>query len=256
MMKILAICKRDFVNYFTTPVAYIVLAIFLYLIGRIFWFAYSNFTEAYRTFSAYPQLKEELTLGQAVLRPYFILMSNILMFFIPLITMRLLSEEKKLGTIEFLLTSPVTVPQIIIGKFFAASALIIVMLIGTSIYPMLLQYYGHPDLGALASGYLGLLLLAIAFIGLGLFASSLTENQIIAAIISFAILLLFMIINWGSKNVGNPTITEILNYLSIPDHFNDFAKGVIDTQNIVFFLTLAILGLFLTGIIVQSHRWR
>lgn len=197
MMKILAICKRDFVNYFTTPIAYIVLAIFLFLIGRIFWFSYINFAEAYRSYSAYPWAKEELTLGQAVLRPYFMIMSNILMFFIPLITMRLISEEKKIGTIEFLLTSPVTVPQIIIGKFLAASGLVIVMLIGTSIYPMLLQFYGHPDLGALASGYMGLLLLAFAFIGLGLFASSLTENQIIAAIISFAVLLLFWIINWG-----------------------------------------------------------
>ena len=256
MMKIIAICKRDFVNYFTTPIAYIVLAIFLYLTGKMFWFAYINFADVYRTYAAYPWAKEELSLGQAVLRPYFMIMSNILMFFIPLITMRLLSEEKKMGTIEFLFTSPITVPQIIIGKFLAASALVIVMLIGTSMYPLLLQFYGHPDLGILASGYAGLLLLALAFIGLGLFASSVTENQIIAAIISFAILLLFWIISWGSRSTGNATINAILNYLSIPDHFGDFAKGVIDTQNVVYFATIALLGLFLTGIIVQSHRWR
>ena len=256
MKKILALCKRDFVNYFTTPIAYILLAIFLFLVGNIFWLTYASYAEAYRAYSSYPWAKEELTLGQMVLRPYFMIMSNILMFFIPMITMRLLSEEKKLGTIEFLLTSPVTIPQIIIGKYLAAVALVLTMFAGSAIYPLLLQIYGHPDLGLLASGYLGLLLMAMAFIALGLFASSLTENQIVAAIIGFSMLMLFWIINWGAKNVGNSTINKLLNYLSLSDHFADFAKGIIDTQHVIYFASIALLGLFLTGIIVQSHRWR
>ncbi len=256
MKKILALCKRDFVSYFNLPIAYIVIAIFLFISGNIFWVAYSNFGETYRAYSQYQWAKEELNLAQMVFRPFFMVLSNILLFTIPIITMRLVSEEKKLGTFEFLFTSPITIPQIVFGKFFAAALFILIMLLTTSVYPFLLAIYGKPDLSMIASGYLGLLLLALAFIALGLFASSLTENQIIAAIIGFSIILLFWIINWGASRITNPKIADILNYLAIPDHFMDFAKGVIDTQHVFFFVSLIALGLFLTGIVLQSQRWR
>ncbi len=256
MQKIFSICKRDFVNYFNSPIAYVLIALFLFLTGKVFMIALANLLEAYRIYSQYPWAKEEITLAQMVLRPFFLLMSNILLFMIPMITMRLIAEEKKLGTIEFLYTSPITIHQIIFGKFFAAISLVLIMLLGTAIYPLLLKIYGNPDLGTVASGYIGLILLAMAFIGLGLFASSLTENQIIAAIINFSILLLFWMINWGSRNISNPKLAEVLNYLSIPEHFGDFAKGVVDTQHSFYFLSIAAFGLFLTWIILQSHRWR
>ncbi|OGF59332.1 MAG: hypothetical protein A2Y62_13670 [Candidatus Fischerbacteria bacterium RBG_13_37_8] len=256
MKKILSICRRDFTSYFNSPIAYIVIAIFLFIAGNIFWMAYSNFGNTYRMYSQYPWAKEDLTLAQMVFRPFFMILSNILLFMIPIITMKLVSEEKKLGTFEFLFTSPVTIPHIIFGKFLAAASFVIIMLLTTAVYPLLLAIYGKPDLKMIASGYLGLLVLSLAFIALGLFASSLTENQIIAAIISFSILMLFWVINWGSRNIQNPKIADILNYLSIPDHFVDFTKGVIDTQHIFFFLSIIALGLFLTGIVIQSQRWR
>lgn len=256
MKKIFALCKRDFVNYFNSPIAYIVIAIFLFIAGNVFWVAYYNFGETYKMYSQYPWARQELSLAQMVFRPFFMVISNILLFSIPLITMRLISEEKKLGTFEFLFTSPVTVPQIIFGKFFAGAAFVIIMLLTTSVYPFLLAIYGKPDIYAIASGYLGLFLLALAFIALGLFASSLTENQIIAAIIGFAIILIFWIINWSAQKTTHPKLSEVLNYLSIPDHFMDFAKGVVDTQHIFYFLSLIVLGLFLTGIVLQSQRWR
>jgi ABC-2 type transport system permease protein len=256
MKKIFALCKRDFISYFSLPIAYIVIAIFLFIAGNVFWVAYYNFGETYKMYSQYSWAKQDLSLAQMVFRPFFMVMSNILLFTIPLITMRLISEEKKLGTFEFLFTSPITVPQIIFGKFFAAALFVLIMLLTTSVYPLLLAIYGKPDLSMISCGYLGLFLLALAFIALGLFASSLTENQIISAIIGFAIILLFWIINWGADRVRNPKLADILNYLSIPDHFMDFAKGVIDTQHLFYFLSLVALGLFLTGIILQSQRWR
>jgi ABC-2 type transport system permease protein len=181
--------------------------------------------------------------------------SVVVLFVLPMITMRTYAEEKRSGTIELLLTSPVTDFQIIMGKFFGAMALYGVMLAVTLLYIAILFVYGNPEWRPIAIGYLGLLLLGGSFIALGLLISSLTKNQIVAGISTFAVLLILWVINWAANSAG-PTMASVLNYLSITDHFDDFSKGILDTKHLVYYLSFITFGLFLTAKSVDTERWR
>ena len=173
----------------------------------------------------------------------------------PMVTMRTYSEEKRSGTIELLLTSPLTDFQIILGKFFGAMALYGAMLAVTLIHLGLLFVYGQPEWKPIVTAYLGLLLMGGCFISLGLFISSLTKNQIVAGMVTFAVFLLLWIISWFGESAG-PTGAAITSYLSIIDHFDDFSKGVIDTTHLIYYLSFITFGLFLTAKSVDSERWR
>jgi ABC-2 type transport system permease protein len=179
----------------------------------------------------------------------------IMLFVFPLITMRTYSEEKRQGTIELLLTSPVTDWQIILGKFAGAMLLYASMLAVTLVHLAVLFIFGDPEWKPLVTGYLGLLLMGGSFLSLGLFISSLTKNQIVAGIATFGVFLLLWIINWLSSAVG-PSAQPILQYLSLTEHFDDFAKGVIDTKHVIYYLSFISFGLFLTAKSVDSERWR
>ena len=179
--------------------------------------------------------------------------SDLLVF--PLITMRTYSEEKRSGTIELLLTSPLTDVEIILGKFLGAMLLYASMLAITSIHMGILFYYGDPEWKPIATGYLGLLLMGGCFLSLGLFISSLTKNQIVAAMATFAVFLMLWVINWIGESAG-PTTQAIVSYLSITEHFDDFARGIIDTKHVVYYLSFITFGLFLTAKSVDSERWR
>jgi ABC-2 type transport system permease protein len=179
----------------------------------------------------------------------------ILLFIFPLITMRTYAEEKRSGTMELLLTSPVTDLQIILGKFLGAMGLYAAMLAVTMIHIGLLFLYGNPEWKPIATGYLGLLLMGGCFISVGLLISSLTRNQIVAGMATFAVFLMLWVINWISSFVG-PTAQNVLTYLSITEHFDDFAKGVIDTKHLVYYASFMAFGLFLTMKSVDSERWR
>ena len=174
---------------------------------------------------------------------------------VPIITMRSFAEEKKSGTYELLLTSPLTVTQIVMGKFLGSLFFIFVMIMLTGIYPAILLFYGNPELGILASGYLGLFLLGMVFISVGLFTSSLTENQIVAAVTCFVILLLLYVLSWPSETAG-AALGDILKYLSVIEHFSEMVKGLIDTRSLVYFLSIIFLSLFLTHRSVEASRWR
>jgi ABC-2 type transport system permease protein len=173
----------------------------------------------------------------------------------PMITMRTYSEEKRSGTIELLLTSPVSDIEIILGKFFGAMGLYAAMLLVTLLYMAILFVYGNPEWRPIASGYLGLLLMGGCFISLGLLISSLTKNQIVAGVLTFAVFLMLWVINWIGDQSG-PTTRAVVNYLSIVDHFDDFARGIIDTKHLVYYLSFITFGLFLTAKSVDSERWR
>ena len=179
----------------------------------------------------------------------------IILFVMPMITMRTYSEEKRSGTIELLLTSPVTDVQIILGKFFGAMGLYVAMLAVTVLYIAILFWFGNPEWRPVVAGYLGLLLMGGCFIAVGLLISSLTKNQIVAGTLTFATFLMLWIINWIGESSG-PTTREVLNYLSITEHFNDFARGVIDTKHVIYYLSFITFGLFLTAKSVDSERWR
>jgi ABC-2 type transport system permease protein len=196
-----------------------------------------------------------MNINQNVIRYVLQNASVIILFIMPMITMRTYSEEKRSGTIELLLTSPLTDVEIILGKFFGALGLYIAMLSVTLPYMGILFYYGNPEWRPLVAAYLGLLLMGGAFVSLGLLISSTTNNQIVAGIVSFVVFLLLWIVGWFADSAG-PTIGPITSWLSITEHFDDFSKGIIDTKHVLYYLSLITFGLFLTAKSVDTERWR
>ena len=191
-----------------------------------------------------------------MIRPLFGNTGVILLFVLPMITMRSYAEETRSGTIELLLSSPLTDMEIILGKFLGALTLYAMMLAVTGVHMGFLFYYGEPELAPVLSGYLGLLLMGASFISIGLLISSATKNQVVAGMITFAVLLLFWVISWLGNPAAGSTSSQVLAYLSVLDHFDDFSKGVIDTSHLVYYLSFITFGLFLTAKSVDSVRWR
>jgi ABC-2 type transport system permease protein len=169
--------------------------------------------------------------------------------------MRLFAEEKKSGTIELLLTYPVRDGEVLLGKYLAALTVFVAMLALTLAYPLIVAWVTPVEWGPLATGYLGLLLQGAAFIAIGILISSLTENQIVAAVATFGTLLIFWVIAWASDSAGG-NLGRVLSHLSLTEHFDSFAKGVIDTKDLIYYLNLTILALFLTLRSLESKRWR
>ena len=180
----------------------------------------------------------------------------IILFMMPMITMRTYSEEKRSGTIELLLTSPLTDLEIIVGKFIGAMGLYVAMLLVTMIYIGILFIYGNPEWRPIAAGYIGLLLMGGTFISLGLFLSSVTKNQIVAGFLTFGTFLLLWVIGWFGDNSGSPLTQSIVKGLSITEHFSDFARGIVDSYHVVYYLSFITFGLFLTAKSVDMERWR
>lgn len=250
MGLILTILKRELKSYFSSPIAYIVLVVFLVLSG-VFFFVYLQSFVGSQFDPRFQFFKERLNLNEFVIRPYLGTVSVVLLLMIPIITMRLIAEERKNYTAELLFTSPLRVIHIVLGKFLASLILFLVMMALSAIHIVVLVVYGNPDLGPVLSGYLGLLLLGSSFLSIGLFASSLTENQIIASVISFGVLLVFWIIGASSD-----AETSVLGYLSIINHFDNFTKGMIELKDVVYYLSFIFFGLFLTEVTLDSERWR
>jgi ABC-2 type transport system permease protein len=190
-----------------------------------------------------------------MLRPLLQNVTILLLFLMPMITMRSYAEEKRSGTIELLLTSPLKDTEIIIGKFLGALGLWGLALCVSLIHIAILYRFGTPEWKPILTAYLGLLLMGGCFISLGLLISSFTSNQIVAGMSTFGVFLMLWIINWLGSFSG-PTVNKITQYLSIVDHFDDFAKGVIDTSHLVYYISFIGFGLFLTARSVDSERWR
>jgi len=259
MKKTFAVFQKEIKHFFYSPIAYIVIAAFTLIAGIFFYLYLSSFVEAammdmYRS-QQFRQAPQRFNINLQLIRPFFWNLALISLFVLPLVTMRLYSEEKKSGTVELLYTSPLTVANIVLGKFFAGIVFYLVMLIPSFLFMGLLFIYGDPEIGPVLSGYLGLLLLGSAFISGGLFISSLTENQIIAAIGGFGLSLLLWVIGWAS-NYSGPGLAAVLNYLSIINHFEDFAQGVIDSKHLFYYLLFSAFGVYLTFKSVESIKWR
>ena len=255
MKNIWAICKKEIKTYFTSPIAYVVITVFLVLIGFFFYSLIWWFNSQSLQMAQNQYYYQQLNINQMVYSPLFHNMSIILLLMVPLLTMRLFSEEKKRQTDELLFTSPISVNQIILGKYFASLLVLLVMLSLTGILSIFVFSYGNPELAPILSGYLGLFLVGAAFLAVGIFFSSLTENQIVSAILTFGALLLFWILNWASYSAG-VMWKSVLNYLSFFQHFDDMTRGILDTTDLVYYLSFIFLGLFLTHSIIQSRRWR
>jgi ABC-2 type transport system permease protein len=254
MTNILAIAHKEIRSYFASPIAYIVIGLFSLLFGYFYvtiltWFVQQG------TQMSMGMGPGTLNVNQQMIRPLLMNMTVVLLFVLPMITMRTYSEEKRSGTIELLLTSPLTDLQIIFGKFLGALALYATMLLVTLVYVLALFFFGSPEWKPIATAYIGLLMLGGSFLSMGLLISSLTKNQIVAGMLTFGVFLLLWIIDWIGTFAG-PTFEPIVNYLSITQHFDDFAKGVLDTKHVVYYLSFMTFGLFLTAKSVDSERWR
>jgi ABC-2 type transport system permease protein len=256
MSNILAIAQKELKSYFASPIAYVVIGLWALLFGYFFATILHYFVQQSLQMMQFGgQGPQAMNVNQQMIRP---LLQNVLilvLFLMPAVTMRTFSEEKRSGTIELLLTSPLTDFQIIMGKFLGAMALYCVMLAVTFIHIALLFVYGNPEWKPIVTAYIGLLLMGGCFISVGLFISSLTKNQVVATMTTFAIFLLLWIITWIGSALG-PTGEKIAQYLSIVDHYDDFGKGVLDTTHFIYYVSFITFGLFLTAKSVDSERWR
>ncbi len=250
MKAIFTVFGKEFKSYFFSPIAYIVLFVFVVVSGIFFFLYLQGFAEA-QTDPRLTFAEEGISLNEFVIRPFFGTISVLLLLLIPLMTMSLIADERKSFTAELLFTSPVKITSIIKGKYLSSLLLFSVMIILSAVYTFVLIKCGNPDLGPILSGYLGLFLMGGSFLAVGIFASSLTDNQMIAAVISFGLLLVFWIIGASSSAAD-----AVFGYLSIINHFENFGKGIIELTDIVYYLSFTFLGLYLAYIMHNSERWR
>jgi len=254
MRNVWIICRKELRSYFVSPIAYILLALFAIIFGFFFWNAVGIFVyegiESQMRGGMFP-----MNLNEQLIRPLISNIAVIGLFLIPLISMRLFAEEKRMGTFELLATSPVRDFEMILGKWLAAMLLYGGMLLLTAVNFIWLFRYGNPDWKPLALAYLGLFLQAGVMLAIGIFISSLTKNQIIAGAVSFVVCLLLWVIGWVNEYDSTP-VARVMAYLSVPTHFESFAKGLLSLKDAVFFVTAIFLGLFLTARSIESLRWR
>lgn len=236
MRNIWLIARRELSSYFCSPIAYAVTAVFLVVVGYFF--------GVILYFSR-----------EATMRYLFYNVTTFLLLIGPALTMRLLAEERRSGTIELLLTAPVRDGEVIVGKFLAALILWLLMLGLTLVYPLLLRTFGNPDPGPIVTGYLGLALAGAAILALGVVASTVTGNQIVAALVAFGLSLILWLTDALQGLVSGP-LASVFSYLSLSVHFSDWPKGIIDTRDVVFYLSIVVAALFIASRILEARRWR
>ncbi len=238
MRKTLILARKELAGYFISPVAYVIGALFLLVSGV--WFFHKIFIPG----------------NEASLRPLFEAMAYMMVFAVPLITMRLLSEELRSGTVETLMTAPITDTEVIMGKFIGVMGFYAVLLAGTIVFLALMYAYGQPDSGVAVMGYLGMVLLGSSFVSVGLFTSALTKHQLVAAMISVTILAIFAIGMQEMVAYAPSPWNELASHVNAMTYFKDFARGMFDTRGLVFFLSTTGLFLFLSVKTLESRRWR
>jgi len=259
MPNVFTIAGRELRAYFSSPLAYVVLAVFLALGGYFFFALLSAFNQTLLIYQMMrnPEFMERLNLNEMVIRPLLHNMAVLLIFLVPAITMRMFPDEKRAGTYELLLTSPVRIGEIVFGKFLGGLALLLLMLLLSGFFGVLLTIYGNPEIKLMIAGYAGLTLMAISFLAIGTLVSSFTDNVAIAYVGTLFALLMLYTIGWmGEMNQLPAWATEAIKYVSITDHFQQILEGLIDTKDLVYFATVLVVALFLTQRSVESVRWR
>jgi len=253
-MNVFTICRRELSSYFRSPIAYGVMFFFALIAGWFFYVATASFvSQEYR--AGMMGQSQPMDVNEWVIRGLLSNISVIGLFMAPMITMRLFAEEKRTGTIELLVTSPLHDYEIVIGKWLAALILYATMLGVSAFNVATLFLYGTPSWRPLLIGYLGLLLQGGCMLALGTFISACTKNQIVACVGGFGIRLLLWVISWASS-LDSTVLNRAIGYLSILDHLDSFSKGVLDSKDAIFFVSMIFLGLFLTGRAMESIRWR
>jgi len=251
--------QKELRHYFASPIAYVSLAGWAFMVGLFFYFSLGEFLQR-SMMSAMQGRYFRSSINDSLIVGSIFSMGVIALFFVPMVTMRLIAEEKRQGTIELLATSPITDLEIVLGKFFGALAFYCVMILAGFANLAWLWIYAEkgagPDWRPLLTGALGSLLLGAAYLAMGVFASSLTRNQIIAGSVTFFVLLTLWLISFIGAFGNGGLMTQILSYLSLTEHLRDFTRGVIDLKDVAFYLSFIVFGLFLAHQSMVSHRWR
>ena len=261
MKNILAIYRRELSSNFVSPIAYVVIGVFLVIVGLVFY--YGIFNQLITKVMQYKQQASQSGQGGDIDMPFLLIQqlmgfaATISLFMVPMLTMGSYAEERKRGTMEMLMTSPITELQIVLGKFFSGLTLYGLLVLPTLAYHLYIAKFSDPSFPwrIMWSAYLGIMLLGAVLIALGLFISSLTENQIIAGVVTFAVSLLLWLVNMFAADTST-TMGKALEYMSVIRHYEDFTRGIIDTTSLVFYVSLTLLGLFLTWQSLNSMRWR
>lgn len=259
MHNFYAMYRKEMGHYFVSPVAYVFIGVFLCLSAFFFdVFLRSGMEQALQMEMQSMQfgMPPQIDIPSEVMRAFFGLLSTLILFFTPMLTMGVFAEERKRGTMELLMTSPVTELQIVLGKFFASLTLFAIMLLPTASYMVFMFLHSDPapPWRMLLAGYAGILLLGGALLALGEFISSLTENQLIAAVLTFAAFLIVWVLDLGRNADGG--IGALLQYLSVIRHYDDFTRGIVDTSALIYYLSFIVFFIFLTVRSIDSMRWR
>jgi ABC-2 type transport system permease protein len=259
MRNVAVIFRREVRSYFMSPVAYALFVVFLALTGWYFYNLLARFlllvSNASEQAMMLQQMPPIVNVNMGVMRPRFNITSQLLLFLAPIITMRLLSEERGTGRLDLLLSAPITDLQLVMGKYLAGSALCALFLVPTLVYPALLFQYGNPEFGQIVSGYVGLLLLSFALVAVGLMVSSMTGNSTVAVGGSFGLIVLLWVLGLVAGGEGTRW-GAVVSYIALVNHYGDFANGVLETRHIVYFVSFVAFLLFLTLRAVESQRWR
>ncbi len=254
MNNVFLICRKELRSYFVSPIAYAVLADFALVFGVAFYTATRDFVR----FSFQAQMMgqaQPMNVNEQIIRPLLGFAATVALFLLPMITMRLVAEEKRSGTIELLLTSPVRDSGIILGKWLGAMVLYVCVLGMSMLSIALLFAWGKPDLKPVLVAYLGLLLQGGCLLAIGTFISTTTKDQIVAVVVTFHLSLFLWLLSWFTA-FGSTATSQVVNYLSIVTHMENFSKGVLDLKDVVFYVSFIFLALFLALRQMESLRWR
>jgi len=255
MRNIWAIYKKEMRSYFISSIAYVILFIFSLISGYFFFTIAATYSTMSLQFGQLPYYQDLLNIEEFVVRPLFSNLGVVMLFLTPMLTMRLIAEEKGSGTLKLLISYPVRDGEVLLAKYLAALSMLAAMILLTFPVPLFLFAYGSPELGPLLSNYLGLFLMGGAFISLGMFASSVTERQVVASVLTFGALILFWVINWA-QNLTELNLGIIFQDLSIFTHFENFTKGIIITHDVVYYVLFTVFFMFLAYTALQSRSWR
>jgi len=256
MSPVRAIVAKELRTAFVSPIVYVAGAVFLLIFGVLSYLSVINAgAQAIRVMQLQGEAAQ-LNLNDVVFRPTFYSTAIILMLVLPILTMRLFAEERKLRTFELLMTSPVGINEIVVGKFLAVFAIFLGLLALTGIVPLLLSVYSSFDWNPVMTGYLGTALLGALFLATGLLASAMTENQIVAAFLSFGFLILFWLLGALGTILGDTPLGQVTSYLSFIEHFDRLVRGLVETKDLVYYLSGLVFMLFLSHRVVESQRWK
>ena len=255
MRSIYAVFKREVKAYFTLPIAYVMMGGLLFIVGWLYYLSFRWFLGVSFEAMRNPMMASDLDMSSMVVGATISTIGVVSVFTLPLLTMRLWAVEKRSGTVELLLTFPLRDSSIVLGKFFAGLAVYVALLLLSVLYPLLAGLYAHLDPGPILAGYLGTFLLGATLFAFGFLCSTWTENQIVACAIAWAGFLFFWLIGHAADFAGSD-LSKILTQLSFAKHHENFAKGIIETQDVVYFVLFTGFCLFLTLRSIESTRWR